>query len=76
MLKGQAEDEERIKKLGKDWLRKYHVLDRFNDGHTNGFLDAAAGITLADKVDNTAIPRSFVHILIKPRLAPTPGIFA
>lgn len=46
---GLAGEDERIKKLGKVWEKKYHVLDTFGNGNTNGFLDTAAGLTLADK---------------------------
>ncbi|KAL2114195.1 hypothetical protein VUR80DRAFT_122 [Thermomyces stellatus] len=48
-VKGLAGEDERIKKLGKVWEKKYHVLDTFGNGNTNGFLDTAAGLTLADK---------------------------
>ena len=49
-LKGNTDDQERIDKLGGNWSKKYHVVDKFANGDTNGFLDTAAGITLADKV--------------------------
>jgi hypothetical protein len=32
-----------------EWVKKYHLFDKFKDGATNGFLDAGSGITLADK---------------------------
>lgn len=32
------------------WTKKYHVMDDFMQGDTNGFLDTTAGITMADKV--------------------------
>jgi len=36
------------------WVKKYHALDKMNDGNTNGFLDIGAGINLADKVSSEA----------------------
>ncbi|EOO03944.1 putative sarcosine oxidase protein [Phaeoacremonium minimum UCRPA7] len=48
-VKGNTDDQERIDKLGENWSKKYHVVDKFANGDTNGFLDTAAGITLADK---------------------------
>ncbi|KAL4916508.1 FAD dependent oxidoreductase [Aspergillus aurantiobrunneus] len=47
--KGSPEDEERARKLGPDWAKKYRLFDHFKNGATNGFLDAGSGITLADK---------------------------
>ena len=35
------------------WYKKYHALDNFMGGNTNGFLDTTAGITLADKVGSS-----------------------
>lgn len=49
-LQGRSGEDERVEKLGKAWEKKYHVLDTFGNGDTNGFLDTAAGVTLADKV--------------------------
>ncbi|KAL3476717.1 FAD dependent oxidoreductase [Aspergillus californicus] len=48
-IKGNANDEERAKRLAPVWGKKYHLFDHFKDGATNGFLDAASGVTLADK---------------------------
>lgn len=36
--------------MGPEWVKKYHLFDKFRSGRTNGFLDAGSGITLADKV--------------------------
>jgi sarcosine oxidase / L-pipecolate oxidase len=49
-LKGNDADEERLKQLSPKWVEKYHVIDKINDGNTNGFIDINAGITIADKV--------------------------
>ncbi|OJJ07021.1 hypothetical protein ASPVEDRAFT_154944 [Aspergillus versicolor CBS 583.65] len=48
-VKGNTNDEERAWKLGAEWGKKYHNFDHFNNNATNGFLDAASGVTLADK---------------------------
>lgn len=50
LLQGSSKDENRIKALGSDWFKKYHLFDHFRNGHTNGFLDAGSGITIANKV--------------------------
>ncbi|KAH7379943.1 FAD dependent oxidoreductase [Cadophora sp. MPI-SDFR-AT-0126] len=48
-LKGNSEDEERLGRIDPKWVEKYHVIDKINDGETNGFIDINAGITIADK---------------------------
>lgn len=50
LLQGRSADEERAKQLGPEWIKKYHLFDKYRDGCTNGFLDAGSGITLANKV--------------------------
>ncbi|KAH6989671.1 FAD dependent oxidoreductase [Ilyonectria sp. MPI-CAGE-AT-0026] len=48
-IKGNAEDEERLRKIDPKWVEKLHVIDKINGGNTNGFLDIQGGITIADK---------------------------
>lgn len=52
---GDADEEARCQSLGEKWFKKYHAVDSFANGDTNGFLDTTAGITLADKVSTVAI---------------------
>lgn len=49
-MKGNAEDERRLRKIDPKWVGKLHAIDKINGGNTNGFLDIGCGITLADKV--------------------------
>ncbi|KEF51993.1 uncharacterized protein A1O9_11983 [Exophiala aquamarina CBS 119918] len=48
-IKGNKEDEERLRRISPKWVEKLHVVDKIAGGHTNGFLDIAGGLTLADK---------------------------
>ncbi|ORY56985.1 FAD dependent oxidoreductase [Pseudomassariella vexata] len=48
-VKNDAEDEERLGRISPKWVEKYHLLDRINNGETNGFLDINAGINISDK---------------------------
>ncbi|KAJ9611974.1 hypothetical protein H2200_003569 [Cladophialophora chaetospira] len=48
-VKGDLEDERRLRKFDAKWTKKYHVIDKINNGDTNGFIDIAGGINLADK---------------------------
>ncbi|EAU37976.1 predicted protein [Aspergillus terreus NIH2624] len=48
-VKGNADDEKRLREIDPKWAEKYHVIDKINGGNTNGFLDIQAGITIADK---------------------------
>lgn len=48
-IKNTDGEEKRAGDLGPEWARKYHLFDYFKNNHTNGFLDAGSGITLADK---------------------------
>ncbi|KAE9581499.1 L-pipecolate oxidase [Colletotrichum fructicola] len=48
-VKGDAEDEERLRNIDPKWVEKYHIVDKINSSNTNGFIDINAGITIADK---------------------------
>lgn len=48
-VKGNKEDEERLRGINPKWVEKYHVVDKINGGNTNGFIDINGGITIADK---------------------------
>ncbi|KAG2413370.1 hypothetical protein HFD88_002559 [Aspergillus terreus] len=48
-VKGNSDDEKRLREIDPKWAEKYHVIDKINGGNTNGFLDIQAGITIADK---------------------------
>ncbi|TPX13733.1 uncharacterized protein E0L32_005936 [Thyridium curvatum] len=48
-VKGNAEDERRLQKIDPKWVEKLHIIDKINDGNTNGFLDIQGGVTIADK---------------------------
>lgn len=50
IYQGNAEDERRLQKIDPKWVEKLHVIDKINDGNTNGFLDIQGGVTIADKV--------------------------
>ncbi|KND91998.1 L-pipecolate oxidase [Tolypocladium ophioglossoides CBS 100239] len=48
-VKGNAEDEERLGIIGAKWAGKHRMVQKFNRGNTNGFVDVNAGFTIADK---------------------------
>lgn len=50
MRKGDFDDETRLRSMDPKWLKKYHILDKINNGNSNGFIDIDAGINIADKV--------------------------
>ncbi|KAJ5157919.1 uncharacterized protein N7482_009019 [Penicillium canariense] len=48
-VRGNAEDEERLGKIDPKWLEKFHIIDKMNDGASNGFFDINAGVNIADR---------------------------
>ncbi|KAJ0330534.1 hypothetical protein COL922a_012432 [Colletotrichum nupharicola] len=48
-VKGDTEDEERLRNIDPKWVEKYHIIDKINSSNTNGFIDINAGVTIADK---------------------------
>ncbi|KIW17035.1 hypothetical protein PV08_04226 [Exophiala spinifera] len=48
-VKGDREDEERLRQLHPNWVETFHAIDGINNNNTNGFLDIQGGVTLADK---------------------------
>ncbi|KAI1619319.1 FAD dependent oxidoreductase [Exophiala viscosa] len=48
-IKGNPDDEERLRKINPKWVEKLHALDGINNNDTNGFIDVQGGVTLADK---------------------------
>ncbi|KAJ6141554.1 hypothetical protein N7470_009944 [Penicillium chermesinum] len=48
-VKGDVNDEHRLRNISPKWVDKYHMLDGINGNNTNGFIDINAGITIADK---------------------------
>ncbi|KAF4461055.1 sarcosine oxidase [Fusarium albosuccineum] len=48
-VKGNYDDEKRLADIGPKWVEKYHIIDKINNGNTNGFIDIQGGITIADK---------------------------
>ncbi|KAJ9647650.1 hypothetical protein H2204_000280, partial [Knufia peltigerae] len=48
-VKGDKDDEERLRQIDPKWVETFHAIDGINNNNTNGFLDIQGGVTLADK---------------------------